>query len=578
MKPFDVEIYWGRLCAAVDEAANGLMRTAFAGIVRDCRDFACGLFDRRGVLLAQDTYGTPGLAGTLPGTLQFLLENVSADGLEDGDVLITNDPWGATGHLLDTTVLTPIFAGGELSGYALSCAHKIDIGGRGMTIESRDVHEEGLWLPVLKLMRKGEPNADLWELIRSNVRAKTMVLGDIHAQLSANEICALHYRRVLESLGVQGVCELADTISARTEERARSAISTIRNGSYTATLSADPRRGRHGSLEPVLLAVTVKVGDNDVEVDYSGTTDQAADAVNCPFNGLTLSYTLMALKSILDPHVPINDGYLRAITVSAPKGSILNPRYPASTRSRSQIGHLIPDLIFKALSKAIPEGVLAESGTVPAWNQQIDGIWADGTPFAQFIPIRGGLAARPDRDGLACVSFPTNVSTIPTEVLEAESPVVVVKKEILTDSAGAGKFRGGCGQEVILSVPSDADVIADRIFLGMTGGRFDLEIDGLCGGLPAPKGGATFNGSTIRTGALRPLAPGDVVGYRTPGGGGFWPPYERDPVTVAEDVRDGYVSREAATSAYGVALDRNGGVDKGKTAELRTIKNRQPVF
>lgn len=570
MEAFRTEVFWSRLGAAVDEAAIALIRTAFSGVVRDNRDFACGLFDAKARLLAQDSLGTPGLSGPMPWAMKHFLAAYPPETLEPGDVLITNDPWKVSGHLLDTTVLTPIFLEHRLAGYAMCIAHQIDIGGRGMTIESRDVHEEGLWIPILKLMQAGQPHRDLWAIIRENVRTPEMVLGDIRAQLASNDICGRHLIAIVREIGIEGLSDLADDIASRTERSTRAAIAAIPDGIYRATLQLDSRpdsSGRNGT--PLYLRVAVKVQADEVVVDFEGTSPQVPVAINSPLNGLTTAYILMGLKSMLDPLMPINDGFMRPITITAPAGCLVNPSRPASCRMRNQVAHFIPELLFTAMSSAIPGRVIAPSGTAPPWNQQINGTWPDGKPYAHFFPVRGGLGARPDRDGISCLSFPTNVSTLQIELLEADAPIIVEKKEILMDSAGAGKSRGGCGQEVILRV-LDGDLAPHgQLYLGIQGGRFEFGIPGFHGGGSAPRGYIEVNGESIRSGKLWSITSGDRIRYRTPGGGGFYPAWERPPRQVADDVRAGYVSRERAREEYGVVLDDNLRVDATETERER---------
>lgn len=571
MDAFRTEIFWSRLGAAVDEAAIALIRTAFSGVVRDNRDFACGLFDAKARLLAQDSLGTPGLSGSLPGAMKHFLAAHPPETLAPGDVLITNDPWKVSGHLNDLTVLTPFFVNDRVAGYAMCIAHLIDIGGRGMTTEARDVHEEGLFVPILKLIKAGQPNEELWALIAENVRTPDMVLGDIRAQLSSNDICGRHLAAVVQEIGIEGLSDLAENLAFRTEKSMRTAIAAIPDGDYRATLELDSRPDRSGrNGGPLYLRVLVKVKGDEIVVDFEGTSPQVSVAINSPLNGLTTSYTLMGLKSMLDPLMPINDGFLRPITITAPSGCLVNPNKPAPVRMRTQVAHFLPELLFTAMSAAIPGQVIAPSGTVPAWNQQLNGTRSDGKRFAHFFPVRGGLGARPDRDGISCLSFPTNVSTLQIELLEADAPIIVEKKEILMDSAGPGKYRGGCGQEVLLRVLEGELAPHGPLELAIQGGRFEFDIPGFHGGGSARSGHIEFNDEPMRGGKLYPIASGDRVLYRTPGGGGFYPPWERSPERVVEDVRAGYVSVTRAREDYGVVLDETFTVDLEETLRERS--------
>ena len=570
LDPVKTEVYWARLLSAVDEAAMTLIRTAFSGIVRDNHDFACGLLDATGRLLAQDTMGTPGLAGPMPITMGHFLAAYPASALRPGDVLITNDPWKVAGHLSDTTLLTPLFSEDTLVGFAMCVAHQMDIGGRGMTTETRDVYEEGLWIPILKLYDAGVANESLFAIIRHNVRIPEMVVGDLRAQLASNEIAGRHLLRLVQEIGPDGVLALADEITDRTEASTRAAIERVPDGTYRSVALIDRRPDASGALgDPLRVEVAVTVTGSNVLVDFAGTSPQVEVGINACLYGLTMAYALMGLKSALDPLLPINGGFLRPITITAPEGCLMNPLHPAPVQGRTQVAHFAVEGVLRALASAIPERVIAGCGSLPSWNQQVTGRLWNGRSYIHFFPIRGGLGARPDSDGVSCLSFPSNVATLPVELLEAESSVIFERKEFLPDSAGAGRFRGGVGQELVLRVQGTAARPAQPVAIGMSGGRMDFEVPGLHGGGAAPKGVVEINGKPVRTGHQWALQPGDVVRYRVPGGGGCYDPLTRDPERVRADVRAGLVSLEAAARLYGVVLSAGGEVDRAATAARR---------
>jgi len=552
MNAIDIEINWNRVVAAVNEAAGTLMRTAFSGIVRDNRDFACGVFSRSGELLAQDTLGTPGLAGPMPKAMPFFMSKYPASSLEPGDVLFTNDPWQITGHLNDITMVSPIWVDGEIVAYAMSIAHQTDIGGRGMTLESRDVYEEGIRIPLCKLLLAGELNRDAIMFVRENVRVPNMVMGDIRAQLAANDTIARHVVTLVSLLGSDEFSSLGEEITSRTETATRTALTELSPGVYSAELALDSDFGVRTSVNnKYVLKATITVNADSLSIDYDGTSDQAPFAINSCLNGLTTSYTLFALKSVLNPHLPMNSGFIRPITFSAPVGTLLNPTFPAPVRGRNQVAHFLPELIYQALSQLVPDRVIAPSGTVPSWNQQFTGIGNDGAQYSQVFPIRGGMGASARDDGLSCITFPHNVQNLPVEVLEQDVPVVVEEKEFLVDSAGAGKWQGGFGQRVRLRVPTEPGLRPrSPVFIGMQGGRFEHEVPGLFGGGAAPRGRVSVNGTPTRTGRMLALEPGDTLVYEVPGGGGYGDPLARPRHLVEEDVRNGLVSHSRAKSLY----------------------------
>ena len=568
--PVRIEIYWAQLISAVNDAATVLLRTSFSGMLRDCRDFACSLFDARGHLLVQDQLGTPGLSGPTPGAMRHFLAAYPPSEFSPGDVMITNDPWKVSGHLADTTVLTPLHEHGELLGFAMCVAHQLDIGGRGVTIESRDVHEEGLWLPILKLYRRGQLNDDLMAIIRHNVRMPEMVVGDIQAQIASNDIAGRGLRRLANDIGIDTLPQLSDEIANRTEAATRAAVERIPDGDYGSELLIDGQTNREGRVSDSLrLRVTIRVRGSSLIVDFAGTSPQVPVAINACLNGLTMAYVLMGLKCVLDPELPMNEGFLRPITLIAPEGCLVNPRYPAPVQARQQVAHFMVEVILNALAIAMPDRVIAGCGSVPAWNQQFEGVGRAGRAFNHFFPLRGGLGAGPDRDGTSCLSFPTNVATLPVELLEADVPILVERKEMLPDSAGPGRFRGGLGQEVIVSVSDGELTTGGPVLLSCQGGRFDFGVPGLHGGRPAPRGEVHYNGKAVRSGAQWVLKPGDRVVYKVPGGGGFYDPFTRDPYRVLADVQAGLVTVEAARRDYGVVITAAGKFDDEATECLR---------
>jgi len=552
MNAIEIEINWNRLTASVNEAASTLMRTAFSGIVRDNRDFACGVFSRDGELLAQDTLGTPGLAGPMPKAMPFFMANYPEEVLLPGDVLFTNDPWQITGHLNDITMVSPIWLDGEIVAYAMSIAHQTDIGGRGMTLESRDVYEEGLRIPLCKLLQAGELNRDALMFVRENVRVPNMVMGDIRAQLAANDTIVRHTLSMIRTIGYSEFSELGKEILSRTEFATRTALSELLPGKYRAELQLDSDFGlKRQSNESFWLRATITVASNRLTIDYSGTSGQAEFAINSCLNGLTTSYTLFALKSLLNPHLPMNSGFIRPIEFDAPPGTLLNPTFPAPVRGRNQVAHFLPELIYQAFIESIPERVIAPSGTVPSWNQQFTGIGNDGLPYSQVFPIRGGMGASARQDGLSCITFPHNVQNLPVEILEQDVPIIVEEKQFLVDSAGAGAKQGGFGQRVVLKVPTEPGLRpTNPVFVGMQGGRFEHEIPGVFGGGPAPVGRVRFNGEPARTGRMLSLRPGDRIEYEVPGGGGFGDPANRSRSLVEADIQNDLITADRAARVY----------------------------
>ncbi|HYF18275.1 MAG TPA: hydantoinase B/oxoprolinase family protein, partial [Ramlibacter sp.] len=355
MDPVTLEIWWGRLVAIADEAATALLRTAFSTIVRESNDFATVLMNARGESIAECTGGIPAFAGILPRTAKALLAEMPAHTWQEGDCVITNNPWLATGHLPDIAAITPIFQAGVLVGFAGSVAHSPDVGG-AHGAGAQQIFEEGVCIPPMHLYRAGRRNDDLLRLFLNNVRVPQQTRGDLEAQVTANDVCR---RRTLEFLADTGLASLESVsraIHERTDAAMRRAIAAIPDGTYVAAIDADGFEHH-----PTHIRCTVTVAGDRMTVDYAGSSPQINRGTNCTMN-YTQAYSVYPIKCALDPHTRRNEGSYRAITVTAPEGSILNARYPAAVGARHLTGHLLCCAIYQALGQVVPEKVIADSG------------------------------------------------------------------------------------------------------------------------------------------------------------------------------------------------------------------------
>ena len=547
--PVRIEILWRRLITAVDEAATTLVRTSFSSVIRDFHDYACALFDRRGRMLAQSTHSTPGLLGILPYTIPNFLKSVRAEDLEPGDVLVTNDPWLASGHMIDVTIATPVFREGCVAGYVLCVVHHLNVGGRLASLESRDLYEEGLRIPVTHLHRRGEEQRVVFDFIRANVRQPDKVIGDIRAQVAANHAAQAKAVRIMDEARLEGLDALCDEIIARSERSMRNAISQVPAGEYGHEMVLHDVAGLH---EEVRLCVAAKFSDGHVRLDFTGTSGQIPRAVNVTLN-FTRSYSAYPLKCILDPEVPNNEGSLRPVEIVVPEGSILNATFPSATWGRTAIAHLIPELIMQALAKALPERLLAASGSTPLWYLNFTGRHLASGPFFSVVTFHGGLGARFRRDGISCISYPANVASIPIEVIESEAPILFERKALATESVGHGRTRGGFGQEIAVRVPEDASDIAMPILASVRGGRFGEPIRGVFGGRDAPDPVLRLNGKELPLTAQMELIAGDRLSLTVPGGAGYGDPRERPQESIAADIAEGLLTEARALEVYGYA-------------------------
>ena len=545
LDPITLEMFWRRLNSTVDELAATLKRTSFSTVVRDVNDYATAIFDREARLLAQSPDSTPGLCGPLGHMLCCMLRDNQPETLIDGDVLIGNNPWDGSGHHNDITVTTPVFFNGGLIGYTVSCCHHVDIGGRRATTESRDNYEEGLRIPHLKIFKAGELNTDVLAFIENNVRSAGTVVGDLRAQFAANHVGCERMRGICVERGWQDLQDLADEIIERSEALARAEVAKLPNGVFRHKAVIDIENG-----EEVTIHCKVTVDNEAIEIDYGGSSPQVKSAVNCTLTYAS-SYTTFAVNAALDLPIKINEGTLRVLTIKADEGTIVNCTFPAPTFARTAIGNHLAEIIYCALADAVPERIVSGSGSTPMWGQYLFGQKQDGTPFAPLNCINGGMGARPDSDGVSCLTFPVNVGNTPVEVLESEVPILVNKRALWEDSAGPGEFRGGFGQEFEVEVLADDLGPLDDILVSFRGGRFIHPVPGVQGGGDAPNGELYVNGERQEPGIQRTLVSGDSFLCRAPGGGGFGNPGKRSQASLKRDLRSGLVSEDFVRLHYG---------------------------
>ncbi|HOL05971.1 MAG TPA: hydantoinase B/oxoprolinase family protein [Syntrophorhabdaceae bacterium] len=562
--PITLEILWRRLISIVDEADSSVARTAFSSLLRDAHDYTCMFTDRFGRELAQGTFATPGQSGAMALGIKNLVNKFPPDYYSPGDVFITNDPWALAGHLNDVCVMSPIFYKDQLVAFTACVFHHSDIGGR-VASDNHDVFEEGLFIPLVKLYDRGVLNESVLEMIRWNVRTPEEVIGDIRSQIAANYVCSEKICQMLKESNLENLDDLADQIIGLTERSMREEIQKIPRGVYSAKGIIEQTKGN----QDIVINAKVEVNESNIIVDLDGSSPQVNWGGNVVYN-FTYAYVFMAIKSMFAPDIPNNDGCARPIKLTAPEGTVVNCRFPAAVAARMQIGHFMTEIIYRALSGVLPNKVIAGSGGTPAAMNVFYGRRKDGSPWHSVIIRGGGMGAGANNDGNYVYIFPANGANTPVEIFESDTPLIVEKRELLTDSGGPGRMKGGLGKREVFRIPDDEYAPIPPVNLGIQAGRYVYPAEGLFDGRPGRKAQFLVNETPGNPYGLTQLKPGDVIVIDAPGGGGYGNPFERDPEMVLHDVIEGYVSIESARQDYGVVINpETKEIDWGETKKLR---------
>jgi 5-oxoprolinase (ATP-hydrolysing) len=563
--PVSLEIMWSRLINITEECWVTIWRTAFSTIIGEAQDFACELLDAEANSIAHSPRSMPVFNLTLPRAVRALLEAFPRSELADGDVLVTNDPWICAGHLFDLAVVTPVYRRGRLSALVGSIAHCSDIGGTKDSWRAREVYDEGLQIPPLKLYRRGELNRELAALIRRNVRNPEMVFGDIQAQVGANRVGAERLLAFMAEYGLDSLEALAVEVQARAEAAMREAVAAVPDGTYEG----------HAELEVLgerlRLGCAITVRGEELTVDWRDVPPQLPiGGMNCTYS-YTAAHTVYALKSILTPEIPSNAGCFRPLHVRAPEGSVLNARYPAAVNQRTMVGWFCGPAVFRALAPVLPDRVQAFTG-LPASGTAY-GVDAHGRVFNDHIMFAGGQGASRHGDGHAALMYPTSAGNVPVEMFEQRTPLLVERKELIPDSGGPGMHRGGLGQRMVLR-KATADALP--VLVNVLPHGMGAPMGGLLGGRAGGPAAFQVAGGAIRRAAaalgngpardgqrLTTLVelrdPGDAITVQASGGSGFGDPRQRPLELIEADLRESYVT-PAGLAAYGATLSPSGGV------------------
>ena len=541
------QIMWSRLLSVVEEQARTLVRTAFSTPVREAGDLSAGVFDLSGRMLAQAVTGTPGHVNAMAASVGFFLRDHPVETLEEGDVLVTNDPWEGTGHLNDFTVVTPAFLKGRPVALFAATSHIADVGGRGFGADANQVYEEGLRIPIGYLIRAGEVDGTLMRMVRANVREPDVAQGDLYSLAACNRTGCDRLIAMMTEFGLDSLDELAEMIVVASRRAMVERIRALRPGTYRHRMTID---GYDHDLE---LVCALTVTPDGIRIDFDGTSPMSPWGINVP-ETYTRAYASFGVRCVVGSEVPNNAGSLDTIEVTAPSGSLLNAPPPAAVSARHSIGQMLPDVVLGCLAQAMPPGSVPAEGASCLWNPVLMGgpgltgshPYGDAEPFVVNPFHTGGTGARPGKDGLSATSFPSGVRSTPIEITETVSPLIFWRKEYIPDSGGAGEYRGGLGQVMEISHAEGAPFAVSKMFERVRNAARGRE-----GGGEGSRGRVYVPGAgEMRVKGREVVPPGHRIVLETPGGGGLGDPRRRDPQKVEEDVVDGFVTREQARVSY----------------------------
>jgi N-methylhydantoinase B len=555
LDPIRFEVIRNSLVAAVDEMGVALQKSAYSSNIKTRADFSCMFFDRKLRAIAQ-AFTQPIHLGGLFRMVPIVIRHYGADRLQPGDGILTNYPFLGGVHLNDVTLISPVFYGSQIFGYLASLAHHVDIGGGAPASIGafREIYQEGIVIPPVKLVKGGEVDPDILQFFLANVRAKYETSGDLRAQVAANK---LGHRRMVELIGKYGVETLEtymDELIDYTARRTRQEIAKLPQGSFKAEACLDDDGITD---EPVRLCGEVRIGNEEIVFDLAGTSPQRRAPMNSTFSQ-TFSSCAYFLKCLLDPDLPVNAGFYQAIRVDAPEGSVANAVHPAAVVGGWEVSVRWVDVFLQAIAPALPDRVCA-GGKAMQCHAGFGGF--DPRPhknpnqyYCFLETLAGGYGGRLGKDGPDAVqTYSQNTENAPVEETELNYPVRIVRYELVPDSEGPGKFRGGLGLRRDYMFPDHEPtftILADRLKfppLGLFGGDPGKLAQYALG---KPDGTEEMLGSKCTF----TVPVGHSVSMRTCGGGGYGPPRERDPKLVLQDVLEGKISAARAREVYGVSI------------------------
>jgi len=563
--PIRFEVIRNALVEIAEEMAASLRRSAYSTNIKTRADFSCAFFDHRMRAIAQ-SFAQPSHLGSLVRLVPAAVADYGPERLGAGDSILVNHPYIGGGHLNDVTLIAPFVYQGRVLGYVACLAHHVDVGGGAPASVGafQEVFQEGIIIPPVKLVEDGAIVTDVYRLVLEQIRSKRETAGDLRAQIACNTTGVRRLTALVDQLGADTFVAYLDELVAYTERRTIAAIAALPRGSFFAEGLVDTDGF---SDEPVRLAARFTVDDDGVLFDMTGSDPQRRAPVNSTY-AQTYSNCAYVLKSLIDPDIPVNDGFYRFVRVDAPAGTVVNATHPAPVVGGWETAMRLVETLYQAVAQALPERVPAGSKGMICHVGFGGRNPRDGELFAFLETVAGGFGGRSSADGPDAVQpHPQNTENAPVEETEINYPVRILRYELIEESEGPGRQRGGLGLRRDYTFEDEVSftILADRDKWGPSG---------LFGGKAArparylldPDGAAIPVSSKATLG----LKPGEVISIQSCGGGGYGPPEERDPQAVLRDVVHGRISAARAAAEYGVVVDeRTGMVDEAATAAAR---------
>lgn len=568
LDPIRFEVIRNLMHSFVEEMGAALQRSAYSTNVKTRKDYSCTLFDAEGKMVDQSS-AHPSHLGALVFSVPAILREYGPENLEPGDGILVNDSHRNMVHLNDVCLISPIHYHGKIVGYVANAAHHVDIGGKapGSIAVTTDIFQEGLIVPGVKFLKRGEIDKDMLKWFTANVRGKKESAGDLRAQVASNKLGVRRMLELLDRFSLDVVITAIEQLYEYTERRVRHEFKQFPDGVFEGDAYVDD----DGVTDtPIYIKAKVTINKGEITVDLAGSDTQRRSPMNSTF-AQTYSAVAFPMRALLPPDLPTNDGFYRMVKVTAPKGTVVNCSYPSAVVGGWEVGQKTAEAVLRALAKAMPDRVPAESKKT-ILHIAFGGVDPRSNEYYVFLETNGGgFGARPTKDGVDAVQPALqNAENSPVEELEVGYPVLIEKYELIPDSEGAGKFRGGLGlrrdyrfrgHEANVTILADtAKFPARGMFGGLDGrvARYLLNPDG-------------ENCRDVGSKSTFYAGPKDIVSIQTPGGGGYGDPFERDPLAVLEDVKSGKVSLKRAREIYGVAIDPDGWkLIPEQTARLRT--------